>query len=422
MRLERAGRAWAWVLASALARLAQGACAVGVLDWERASGQWGGLRSGLAERGVVFEGALVVDASTALRGGLEGPGSDEGALRYLVDARLLLDAEALVGWPGASFGIAWQRHDGLDGTQRVAGDFQVFSNIDAQPFSQLNEWWWEQRLLEKADGEGHWLRLRIGKLEANGEFAYVENGGGFINSSAGFSPTVLGFPSYPDPSTAVVLFLYPAGGSYLGIGVFDGATQDGCCGRTGNQGPQTALGPPGAAFLVAEVGLAWDLPGPGEGRGGVGAWRHTGQFDRFAGGVREGATGLYLVLDQQLLREHPERDGDDQGLAAFFQFGQAPGEVADVDLHLAAGLTWTGALPGREQDVVGVMPSWVRFSDEARAAGLYAGEGELTLEAYYEARLAPWLALKPDLQYIANPGGASLEDVLVGTLRLEVAF
>ena len=51
--------------------------------------------------------------------------------------------------------------------------------------------WLERRLLRDR------LRLKVGKADANADFAGVFAGGEFLHSSAGYSPTIQGFPSYP---------------------------------------------------------------------------------------------------------------------------------------------------------------------------------------------------------------------------------
>jgi carbohydrate-selective porin OprB len=41
---------------------------------------------------------------------------------------------------------------------------------------------------------------------------------------------------------------------------------------------------------------------------------------------------------------------------------------------------------------------------------------------FYKAQILPWVSVKPDLQYITNPGGTGLDDALVGTVRAEIDF
>jgi carbohydrate-selective porin OprB len=44
------------------------------------------------------------------------------------------------------------------------------------------------------------------------------------------------------------------------------------------------------------------------------------------------------------------------------------------------------------------------------------------LELYYGLALRPWLTVKPDVQYVVNPGAGAAPNALVGTLRLALAF
>jgi carbohydrate-selective porin OprB len=43
------------------------------------------------------------------------------------------------------------------------------------------------------------------------------------------------------------------------------------------------------------------------------------------------------------------------------------------------------------------------------------------IELFYGLALRPWLVLKPDLQYILNPGAAGRRAALVATLRVTLA-
>lgn len=381
-----------------------------ILSREYATGNWAGLRDQLKKRGVSFDLRCFGDYSHNFQGGLKRG----DALRHLVNFNIVLDTERLLGWKGGTFFAGAQTFGGENASEKLTGDLQGFDNIDSGDFTQISEVWYEQKLLDDK------LRLKIGKVDANSEFAYVEYGGEFIHSSAGFSPTIQGFPTYPDPATCVLLFVEPVEWCYLGLGVFDGATQDGSRGRTGNRGPSTFWGDPSDLFLIGEVGFKWSLRDETlPGRVGVGIWRHTGSFERFAGGSEDGTAGAYLVLDQLLWRENSDAQ-DEQGIGAFFQYGWADPKVSEVNHHFGAGLAWSGAIPTRDNDVLGVMASYAHFSDEP-AAG-FSESGELSIEMFYKVQITPWFSVKPDLQYIMNPGGADLDDALVLTIRAELAF
>ncbi len=384
-----------------------------LLSRESLTGSWRGARSQLEARGISFEASLVAEYSQNLRGGLDTQGD---AFRHLFDANLTFDSEPLLGYEGGTLFVDFQTFEGQNGSDEV-GDFQAFSNLDADGFTALYELWYQQWL---ADGV---IRIKAGKLDANSEFAYVEHGLEFLQSSMGFSPTILSFPSYPDPATSVNVFLYPTDRIYLGFGLYDGALREGIA--TGRRGPRTFFDSPADLFYIVELGLTWALPDGLEGRLGLGGWGHDGTFERWAGGVEDGTSGFYLVFDQWLWREAADDADDAQGVGVFVQYGYADEAVAEAEHHIGGGFQWTGALPTRDDDVLGFGVSTVLFSQEAREAGEFAVASETAVELFYRAQLTPYLALKPDVQYIfnpGNPGGPETDDALVVTLRVEAWF
>jgi porin len=369
-----------------------------------------GLRPALAQHGFEVHGSLITDYSRNLHGGLDTEGD---AFRHLLNAGLTVDLEKLAGWPGATLYANFQQQSGRHGGE-LTGDLQGFSNIDADGRTQLADIWLEQWLWEER------LRLKAGKFEATTEFAYVEHGARFINSSMGYSPNILGIPTHPDPAVGALGFIYPDDGWYLGAGIFDGAGQRGV--RTGSQGPATVFGPPGDAFLVGEAGARWDL-GPARlpGRLGAGVWHHTGDFAGFDSRTRSGTTGTYLVLDQQLWLAEPDDPAGRRGLAAFLQRAWADDAVSPIAMHVGAGLTWTGPLPARADDVLGLGFTYVHLSD-ASGAG-FGCDYECAIECFYRLSLTPAIHLQPDIQYILHSGGVpDRPDALVATLRVVVEF
>jgi carbohydrate-selective porin OprB len=51
-----------------------------------------------------------------------------------------------------------------------------------------------------------------------------------------------------------------------------------------------------------------------------------------------------------------------------------------------------------------------------------ASRRESVVELFYGLSLRPWLVVKPDIQYILNPGAGGARHAVVGTLRVTVAF
>ena len=47
---------------------------------------------------------------------------------------------------------------------------------------------------------------------------------------------------------------------------------------------------------------------------------------------------------------------------------------------------------------------------------------EGAFEAYYRARMTPWLHLSPHIQYIVNPGSSDIDDAVTLGLRAQITF
>ena len=371
-----------------------------------ATGDSFGVRNRLAGRGVEFSLIVQGDPSTNLRGGLR----QGTAVRVPLQAALDLDTERLLGWRGGHVHAGLQALEGRNATDELVGDLQGFDNVDSDRFRQLSELWLEQRLF------GSRLRLKLGKADANADFARVEASGEFLNSSAGYSPTIQGFPSYPDPAMSVSLFAEATRWISLGAGVYDGSTHEACHGRTGNRGFSTFFGAPDALFYVGEAGLRYSLRGR-PGRLSAGAWHHSGTFEAFDGTTRRGTSGTFAVLEQRLRAEPGE---ESQGLDLFAQLGTSDSRFAEIDRHVSLGLSATGAVPGRGQDTAGLMLTSITLSRHGASAS--ASRRESVVELFYGLSLRPWFVVKPDIQYILNPGAGGAKHAIVGTLRVTVAF
>ena len=275
-------------------------------------GDMGGLRPAAEARGLSFDAVAIGDYSIVLDGGADPRAT---AARYLIEAGIELDTEAALGWPGGTLRASYLGFHGDNGNLD-SGDIQVYSNIDETPLDAFYSLWYRQDLFDER------LAVKLGKMDANEDFAYVDNGDQFLNSSPGFSPTILAFPSYPDPATAIALFAELPGGVYARAGLYDGSSLNGR--RTGTRGPDNFLGDDSDRFSVGEVGLDYSWADR-DGRLGLGYWRHDGDFARFDGGMDDSSDGLYLVWDQSLY-EDPASSLAVDGFAQYGQAGRRTGE------------------------------------------------------------------------------------------------
>ena len=366
--------------------------------WSRVTGNWGGLRDALENGGATIAGTYTMDWSAPVSGGI----SRRGTARGLLDVNVTVDTEPLFDLPGGTFFAQYLFRHGRNGSDDV-GDLQAFSNIDEARLSREYELWFEQKLFADL------VRFKGGQVDANSEFAFVNAAGEFINASAGFSPTVFTFPTYPDPALSLNFFIYPHENVYIGAGVYgDSITETS---RRGFREP----------FWISEVGVT--IPGGdswGDLRLAAGFFYDTGRLDRFDGGTQGKGTGIYALVENQVWRENPDEEGDEQGLSVFAQYGFADEDVSTFEHHVGFGISALGMIPTRDADAMGLYWTTVKTS---RATGSPYDANESSLEFFYKFEVTPAISLKPDIQYILNPGGVkTADDALVFTLRLDVTL
>lgn len=337
----------------------------------------------LAGDGAVVLPALsyTLDHSNIASGGVE-----TGAVtRWLLEAGLTVDLERTAGISGAEFFASIRVQRGDDGSG-LAGDIQAFSNIDSEDFEDFGEVGFAQTFMEGL------LRYRLGLLDANTDFAVVDAAGEFINSSAGYTPTLQNLPSYPDTVPAANLSVQPADWWSVAAGVYESLLED----RAERNGS--------GLFFMMETRFFWNEGG----RLVLGGWSDHGTTHGLDGSLRESLGGYYAVLEQRIR----------PGLDLFLQYGSVDEEVSEVDTHYAAGLAATGLFPSRADDTAGFMVSRAGISPASGGT-----EDETAFELFYGFRICDHTILKPDLQYIVHPSGdPAIDDALAATIRLEFGF
>jgi len=169
------------------------------------------LRDEMSRIGLTFQGLYVNDWTF----GSDGNEQDRWFGRYSFDFFLNVDGEKLVGWRGASASLRLKQHLPQFGDEnsysRVS---QLYSNIDGNSRTSIYELWLQQTTLSNK------LRVKVGKVDASSEFATVAIAADFLNASMGFSPTVMYFPTYPEPKPGIMSFVYPNDRYFVGAGVF----------------------------------------------------------------------------------------------------------------------------------------------------------------------------------------------------------
>jgi porin len=394
------------------------------------------LMSALAAHGVAVNGTMTALWIGDVAGGIQ-PG---GVYNTLGFANVDADLAKLAGWPGAHAfaNAAWIRGGSVSSS--FVGDALVASNLDGFDSIRLYEAWIEQDLA----GHGS---VRLGVLGADDEFAGSEGGAVFTNSGFGWQAgiganVVNGGPIYFVPALGARVQVNGPKGWTARAAVYDGDSFDSPTGDPdpSQHGLHFQIDRGQGAFLISELAHAWggdEAPGSGFKLGG---WAHTAEFadDRLDGNgapfamsglapaEHHGNHGAYGVLEQRLWSDPHDRS---QGIGAWTRLAVAPADRSVYSRVVEAGLRWTGMIPGRNADVIGIGVVSADVSPDARQAvrdqntvdggSRAVPDFERVVEASYQLHAGEHWMVAPGVQWVQHPGTTTeLHDATVLELRL----
>jgi porin len=378
------------------------------LEGDKATGDWGGLRSKLEEHGVTIEGTYYNGNWLNLRGGA----SSETNLRSLgvIDTSVSLDTEKMGLWSGGKFVTRFQNKHGMGSTKDSVGDFQLLDTYDVHRFGHISEYYYQHSLFDDK------FSMKVGKQEANFDFCALSSGFNFANASFSFMPTIP-LPSYPNPAMGLSAKIQPTSWLSFKSGWYDGEAAGG---QTGFQ----ALDARRKSFFIEELGIQPNIKDH-KGNYFIGYYLHTGHSDEVtaADDPRTFAqtNGWYMGAEQMVLKENKDAD-DTQGLTLLGQLGWKPHDRSEVSRYWSLGTQYQGLIPGRDNDLIGMATANAGFSSRLKGIeddGRYGAES--VLEFYYKVQLTPWLAIQPDMQVIMHPNGQEKSAFVMG-LRTFITF
>ena len=387
-------------------------------DWnaDTLTGDWGGVRTKLSERGVALEVVLKADILSNVSGGIKR------GTKYMDnwDVKLLADADKLWGWNNTTaFLQLISNHGGkLNGTH--VGSFMGVDNIEVNTnTTKLFHAWLERRFF---DGK---FSVLAGLYPVDSQFYVTDATGVFLHPTGGMAAEVaqtgVNGPSiFPTSSFGFRATWQPTPKYY-----FQAALVDGVPGNPNNpRGTHIRFDRGDGTLAIMETGLR---PAEEISKYAVGYWRYTPRFDDLvdtdASGnpLRRVNRGAYFLAEQTVFREKKDPA---QGLALFFRYGVANGDVNTLDYSYSLGLRYKGLLPGRDEDKFGIgITRGHAGAKFALAAATPPAANETALEITYRAKVTSWLAIQPTVQRIVNPGhDPALGNAWIAGARFEIAF
>lgn len=371
-------------------------------------GDWNGARSHLSEHhGLNLEIVSTADIFSNVAGGVRH--GTKVPLNF--DLTALWDTKKAGLWNGGKV-FAYILGNTGSKPSTIIGETQIATNIEAEESVKLYELWYEQTF------SGDLLSLLVGLHDYNSEFDSLEYAGTLINSSFGIQIDISQVaPSiFSTTSLAARARIAPTTQSYVMAAVYDGVP-----GREDNpRGTHIILHQDDGVFLASEAGLTGPEDAPGDYyKLALGGWYHTKKYEDYSGDSQRQNGGLYLIGEKRLWSE----DDAQQGLGGFFQLGWADASRNQVSHYFGGGLSYTGPIPTRDEDVVTCGFASAVNSGGYRRNNDGATLAETVFELSYRAKVTGWLAVQPDLQFIVNPGtDPAVDDALIIGSRVEVSL
>ena len=370
----------------------------------------------LEKIGILLQAGYKGELWTNTRGGMELGHTH----LHEIDLSVTLDTGKAGLWLNGKFFAQLLSHQGGELlTQDFVGDCQTVSNIETPHSTRLHQLWYEHGILNDA------LSLLFGIHDFNADFAVNEHGSLFINSAFGLSSDVAMAArpcTFPLAAPGIRSRFSPHPSWEFLLGIYNGDPGDPL---EEKHFPRLDFDNRAGALIAVESTYHYtgaSLPGNFK----FGFWKNTGTFkdiihvDSCGNPVEhKGNHGLYLIAGNKITAA----SHGNQRLGVFLQLGWTPKECINAfDNYLGAGMHYSGLIPHRDKDEIGIAVARASIHDQVRITAGRNG-AETTLEITYRAVLHTGAALQPDLQIILNPGAdPDLESAVVAGVRLELVF
>jgi len=414
--------------------MAQQADDGGWLSQPTMTGDWGGTRTQLQDDGVNLRAHWTTESAGDLSGGRER------TARYTqqLDVGADFDLDKLWGVPDAKiqFTVTDRRGRSLS-NDAVGNMFSVQELYGAGQNVRLAELNWQQDFLDhKVTMELGWSPMGddLARLAA---FCNFQNG--IICGHANAMTTNSGAHNFPTAQWGARLKVHATPTFYVQGGIYQNNPNAG----NHDQGWNLSFKSDG---LIVPVEVGWSTrpgnPYPGDFK--LGAYYNSAgtpdvltDVDGRSAGLtgaalehRDGRSGGYFIVDKMVYREGPDSN---RGLYLGAMGGMGDSATAKFRDFWIVGGHYQGTFPGRDNDVVSFMVASARINprltryqrdrDSVTPGAAPIQTRETVLEVDYGAKVAPWLTLRPNLQYIIRPGGAGqIPDAFVVGLYTQVAF
>lgn len=409
------------------------------------TGDWGGVRKDLRDKGWDIKLEYVGEGATNLRGGYDDDRTGRWSSQYMFG--LWGDMNKIAGWENSVFKLAITSRDGRNLTDDRITDPRVggYSSVQ-EVYGRGQTWRLTQLWLSKGFFDGR-LDIKAGRFGEGEDFNSFEcdfQNLAFCGSQVGNWEGV--WYNWPVSQWALRVKYSLTPELFVQVGAYE---QNPSLLETGNGFKLNGSGTKGAVLPVEMVWSPKVNGLPGEYR--VGYYYSTADANDVyedVNGNSAALTGLdykehsskhgYWVVARQQITAH--NDDPSRGLSVFANFTAHAKDVNKVSNYVQAGLVYKGPFDGRPKDDIGFGVARIStnsdFRDNQRALNQAAGatdyddpaytplqHNEYDAELYYGVHVTNWLTVRPNIQYIKSPGGVrEVDNAVVGGLKVQAVF
>jgi porin len=395
------------------------------------TGDWGGTRSDWAARGVSFRGDYVGEALGVVDGGYGKTGA-----RYAQQVRAGLDFDMgkLAGWDGGAFHFTLNDRRGRSTSVDLIGNRFPVQEAYGGQYTRLTEFSYDQKFNR---GDSY---FKLGYYAMGNQFGLLSAGTNFVNAAFCAHPLSMsgnsGWYNYPvarwggefaqqvSPAVNVRVGWFQVNPNLAGNNVHN-AFRPFVEGTTGSLFP---------------VEVTWT---PGKGTRYAGVYKFGGYYDTSTVARKglnntdtTGRHGAYVLAEQKLYSEAGDAS---RGFSVFGEYMQSDRATAQIRSWYSLGGIYQG-IGSRSQDrialgyvggdinrsLVDARRAALRAADVPTNSPLYSLSGaEELYELSYSFQVNPWLMLRPDVQYVVNPGTfayAQTDNAWVVGLQAKITF
>ena len=410
------------------------------------TGDWGGARTELLEKGYDFSLEYVGEVGSNLNGGY----NDDTTARYSDQFALgvKMDLEKILGWNDAEFKLAITERSGRNISNDRIGDPRAGTLSSSQEVWGRGQTWRLTQMWYKQGYFDNKLNVKIGRFGPGEEFNSFPcdfQNLAFCGSQVGNWVGNIWY-NWPVSQWALRIKYNITPEVYAQVGVFE---QNPSYLETGNGFKLSGSGTKG---MILPVELVWtpklnDLPGEYR----LGYYYSTAKADDvYEDGNGQAAAvsgasykshsskhGAWIVAQQQLTSHNGSAA---RGLSIFANATVHDKDTNFVDNYQQIGLTYMGPFDARPKDDIGVGIARIHVNDDVRKnrrlvndlnnvddydnpTYLPIQDTEYNAEIYYGFHFTNWLTVRPNVQYIKHPGGVNqVDDALVAGLKIQSKF